>query len=330
MNQMINLTNEELEVRLKEFVSKEKFLLHIILDHIKEVDRRKLYLEKAYPSLYEYLVKELGYSGSAAIRRQEAARLLTEIPQLGQKIRNGTINLSQIVELRKAIKRKESLNYKKTLDKNLARLPLQEKLHLLSSIENKSTLETQKIVSSVLDLPVQTHDALVAQKDNSYRLEITLTKEQYNLLLQFKDKTAHSLKQQHQDFSWASVLTHMAEIYLKKNSTKLNRKEQKNIFQDQLISTEKRTQHKEPTKTKNTRMTHKLRRTILDRDLSCQFKDPISGKICGSTFLLQVDHKVPNWAQPYANVPNPHHPTNLQVLCASHNKYKYQKESRIH
>lgn len=328
MNPMINLTNEELEMRLKEFISKEKFLLHIILDHIKEVDRRKLYLEKAYPSLYEYLVKELGYSGSAAIRRQEAARLLAEIPQLGQKIRNGSINLSQIVELKKAIKRKESLNYKKTLDKNLARLPLQEKLHLLSSIENKSTLETQKIVSRALDLPTRSHEVLVAQKDGSYRLEITLTQEEYHLLLQAKNTASHSLKQQRQDLSWASVLSYMAKQYLKKSAPNPIKKEQKSGAVNG--STIKQTRPQLSAKTKSTNLTHKMRRTILERDLSCQFQDPISGKICGSRFLLQVDHKVPNWAQPYANGPNPHHPTNLQVLCASHNQYKYQKECRIH
>ncbi|MGZ3802295.1 MAG: hypothetical protein ACXVCL_19170, partial [Bdellovibrio sp.] len=86
MNPLSKISNSDLELQLKNLVAKERKLLHVILEHIKEVDVRKIYLERAYSSLYEYLVKELGYSGSAAMRRIEAARLLKEVPTLAEKI----------------------------------------------------------------------------------------------------------------------------------------------------------------------------------------------------------------------------------------------------
>ncbi len=110
MNMLAKISNEELEFRLKDLVSKERKLLHVILEHIKEVDTRKLYLQRAYPSIYEYLVKELGYSGSAAMRRLEAARLLKEVPLVSMKIQEGTLNLSQIGELTRMVKEKERID----------------------------------------------------------------------------------------------------------------------------------------------------------------------------------------------------------------------------
>ncbi|MGZ3800712.1 MAG: hypothetical protein ACXVCL_11140, partial [Bdellovibrio sp.] len=86
MNPLSKISDSDLEFQLKNLVAKERKLLHVILEHIREVDFRKIYLERAYSSLYEYLVKELGYSGSAAMRRIEAARLLKEVPTLAEKI----------------------------------------------------------------------------------------------------------------------------------------------------------------------------------------------------------------------------------------------------
>lgn len=313
MENTFKLSNEELELRLKDFVAKEKFLLHIILDHIKEIDKRKLYLERAYSSLYEYLVKELGYSGSAAMRRQQAARLLNDIPELGQKIRSGSVNLSQIGELAAAIKKKEQLNYKKTKDKALSRISKVEKSNLLSVIENKSTTQTQKLIAQALDLPVLIHDKLIAQKDGSFRLELSLTQDQYELLLKSKDCASHKLQQEGEGTSWAAVFTLLAEQYVKNY---------------EKPSTQEQQTKKIPTPNKN--VTPKLRRKILDRDLHCQYKDPQTGKICGSTYQLQIDHKVPKWAESYSGSMNLHVPHNLQALCANHNKYKYQKESHMH
>ncbi len=53
-----HLSNEQLERQLIYFAKQERKLLHVILEHIKEVDRRKLYLQKARSSLFEYLVKD--------------------------------------------------------------------------------------------------------------------------------------------------------------------------------------------------------------------------------------------------------------------------------
>ncbi|MGZ3772009.1 MAG: hypothetical protein ACXVCR_19840, partial [Bdellovibrio sp.] len=135
MNSLSKINNNDLENSLKNLVAKERKLLHLILEHIKEIDTRKIYLERAYSSMYEYLVKELGYSGSAAMRRLEAARLLRDVPNISEKIQEGSLNLSQIGELSKMVKEKERTTGEKILPG--------KKTELVAMIAGKTTLETQ-------------------------------------------------------------------------------------------------------------------------------------------------------------------------------------------
>src|SRR5690606_2316204 len=69
-----------------------------ILKHLNEIDRRKLYLERGYSSLWAYCTEELNYSEAAAQRRIEAMRAL-EIPELEEKIESGKLTLSSIAKV---------------------------------------------------------------------------------------------------------------------------------------------------------------------------------------------------------------------------------------
>ena len=64
-----------------------------------------------------------------------------------------------------------------------------------------------------------------------------------------------------------------------------------------------------------------VRKLILNRDKCCQFKDPLTGQICGCKRFLQVDHIQAIWAGGINDIEN------LQAMCAQHNQFKYRKES---
>ena len=59
-------SNETLIEDLKSMVADERKLLTTILHHLKEVEDRRLYLERGYSSLFAFITAELGYSESAA------------------------------------------------------------------------------------------------------------------------------------------------------------------------------------------------------------------------------------------------------------------------
>ncbi|XGC81115.1 HNH endonuclease [Bdellovibrio bacteriovorus] len=313
MNPLSRLSNRELENSLKDLVQKERKLLHVILEHIREIDARKLYLEKAYSSIYEYLTKELGYSGSAAMRRLEAARLLREVPTVATRIQEGTLNLSQIGELSRAIKEKEKISG--------SRVSSLHKQELVAVVVGKTTQETQQALSQALDLPLKEYDIQKVQKDESVRIEVTLSKEQYEKLMSCKDLAAHLLLQEGGSTSIAEVIEFLADQYLDKKIRKSTQakplnKEDENHSKPAMITTD-------AVVAENKSVTPKTRRLIIERDKCCQYVDKKTGKTCLSTFALQVDHRIPRWANGDNSLKN------LQVLCGNHNRYKYTLEARL-
>jgi hypothetical protein len=60
------MTNKEIELKLGELVKTERKITGEILALIQEADRRQLYLERGFSSLYDWLTQGYGYSQSAA------------------------------------------------------------------------------------------------------------------------------------------------------------------------------------------------------------------------------------------------------------------------
>lgn len=92
------LGDEALLSKIKALVQEERKLTLSILHHLREVERRRLFAALAYPSLFEYAVRELGYSPSAAQRRISAMRLLRELPEMEAKIQEGKLSLPVVAQ----------------------------------------------------------------------------------------------------------------------------------------------------------------------------------------------------------------------------------------
>ena len=130
------LSNAELVNRFGKIVQTERKITHLVLECISEIDIRKIYLERAYPSLFEFLTKVFGYSPSAAVRRIESARLLREVPEIAVKIEEGSLNLSQLSQVQQAIRITQKQESRK--------IPTDEKRQLLKKIENTTQNHRRK------------------------------------------------------------------------------------------------------------------------------------------------------------------------------------------
>jgi hypothetical protein len=134
------LKDKELLEQTKIVAQSEREVLTKMLHHLREIERRKLFSDLGYQSLFEYAVKELKYSEGQAGRRIQAMRLIKEIPEIEQKIESGSLNLinvSQVQSLFKEAKR-ASISVSKS-----------DKISLLKKLENKSKLEGQKIIENM-------------------------------------------------------------------------------------------------------------------------------------------------------------------------------------
>ena len=178
------LSNDQLLLQTKNLVQKERQINILVLQHLQEIESRKLYLKRGFSSLFEYTVKELGYSESSAYRRIKAMKLCKELPETKLKMAKGELNLCTASKLQtvfekqekqiknKALKqqvimtktlldknKKDQLN--QSLTKNNApiihnaellrhQIPISkdQKRDLIRQVQGKSTKETEKLLSS--------------------------------------------------------------------------------------------------------------------------------------------------------------------------------------
>src|SRR3954451_8876142 len=65
-----------------------------LLLHLAEIDERKLYAQRAYPSMHVFCVKDLGFSDGAAYNRLGVARAGRSWPAVLDALRSGAVHLS--------------------------------------------------------------------------------------------------------------------------------------------------------------------------------------------------------------------------------------------
>lgn len=131
-----HLTDKQLLSDTKHLALEEQKLNLRLLTHLKEIDKRKLYSDLGYSSLFNYIVMELGYSNSAAMRRINSCRVLAEFPEIEKKVADGGLSLTNLALAANTFK-KENIIDKET------------KKEILSSIENSSTRDCEKKLEKI-------------------------------------------------------------------------------------------------------------------------------------------------------------------------------------
>src|SRR5689334_11298655 len=91
------LSDGELIATLKALVVEERRLSATMLEHLGEVDARKLYLPAACASMHVYCVRVLGMAEEVALKRIRAARAARRFPGVLEAAAEGRLCLSAIV-----------------------------------------------------------------------------------------------------------------------------------------------------------------------------------------------------------------------------------------
>ena len=101
------LSDDRLLERTKELSRIEHHLEVVVIDHLREIHKRRLYLRRGFSSLFDYAVRELGYSDAAAWRRIKAMRLCADVDGVRERLRNGSMTLNAAAQLQNAFDRQE-------------------------------------------------------------------------------------------------------------------------------------------------------------------------------------------------------------------------------
>ena len=96
----------KIHTELLELRRHEKRLTSEILEKIQELENHRGYLQLGYSSLFDYLVRALGYSEGTDYQRQSCVRLVKGVPELKEKIDQGVISVSAVTAVFKYIRKK--------------------------------------------------------------------------------------------------------------------------------------------------------------------------------------------------------------------------------
>jgi hypothetical protein len=197
-----NLSNETLEIKLKEAVIEETKLQTLILHLLAEVETRRLYSQE-HPSLFEYCVKTLKYSAGATQRRIDTMRAMRLIPEIETKLLRGSLNFSLVSQAQSFFRQESKMGKTYTTE---------QKKEVLEKIENKSTrecMETLVAISPLALLPQEKRRALTATQTE---LKVILDQE----LIKKLDKIKTLMARQNPSMTDKELIQTMADIVLEK------------------------------------------------------------------------------------------------------------------
>ena len=99
ISSLSGLPDQVLLAHTRSLVLHEQALQLAVLDHLREIQARLLHLRLGFSSLFDYAVRELGYSEGAAWRRIKAMRLCTETAGTRERLQDGSLTLSAAAQL---------------------------------------------------------------------------------------------------------------------------------------------------------------------------------------------------------------------------------------
>jgi len=326
-----SLSDSQLMSELKNSVLEERQKTALVLEYLREVERRRLYADSGYPSLWDFCIHELAYSEASASRRIGAMRLLREIPELKEDLLSGKQNLSSLSKARNFFQLEEKHQGEK--------MSIDEKKEVLQELENKSSRECERTLLELSSVPIEISNPQRERPINATHTELRLVlrDEVYFKLKRIQALRSHA----NPSMSYENLLDYMADEILKKIDPLEKVKSQRETAC--AASTPDLSQIKEvqnpdffspPTsEVERDQVTPGLRRlripipraiarTVWVRDQGrCSYSDPSTGKLCNSTVYLEYDHILP------VSKGGQNRIDNLRLRCRAHNQREWIKRA---
>lgn len=200
------MTDLEIESRMLRLAVEERKITVEILLLIIESERRGIPVTAGFPSTFEWLVKHIGYSHSAAYRRIQSARLLAAVPGIQIKLVSGALNLSSVSRTQVAIS--------KTEQKTKVKVTEAKKVEVLEKIEHATPLEIDKVIA--VAFPEIVHKKKErASHTGSERVQLVLdmSEENHQKLKRVRSVRSHIMLRE----TWGDLVGYIAADWLKRH-----------------------------------------------------------------------------------------------------------------
>ncbi|MDR3608842.1 MAG: HNH endonuclease signature motif containing protein [Oligoflexia bacterium] len=283
------LSDDALLSHIKSLVREETCLTTEILHHLREIEARKLFCALGYSSLFEYAVKELGYSESATQLRIDSMRLLRELPRVEAQVQSGELTLSVLVQAQKFFRQEAKLGRP---------VSVAQKQEVVQSLEGKSAREAERTLLAMSPQP-EKHRPETVRPVTAELAEVRLNLN--NETLENLEKLKGLLAHQFPEMTLSDLVAHLAKRALK-----------------ELDPAQKEVRAKASVGTSEVKtIPAAVKREIWRRDGSrCIYVDPATGRRYESRHRLQIDHRIPKGLGGGNDL------ANLRLLCAQHNAFE--------
>ncbi len=337
------LSNSELFGLAKHEVREESNATLRVLYVLREIQRRRAFAEKEYPSLFEFCVDYLGYKKSAAYRRITALKALTDLPEVEEKIQIGSLSLMTLSQAQ------THFEHKRRQHSPLSKL---EKLGLLESLENKSTRQADELFLTISPKEIP-REKLRPINAETFELSLALPKrvcEKIKILKMYMGAEKAGVET-------IEALERGLDCAIKEYEKKFIKSEQK--CELKFENTERKkivdsgpilTDGDKPTRDSGVQYDlvqysgvqdvgvqnscaqskvpalgispgsghipiHIKRQVWKNSDGSCSHADPRTGQRCTSRFKLEIDHIIPRALGGTNDI------NNLRLVCRAHNQW---------
>jgi hypothetical protein len=88
------MTNQDLLALMPRLVLLERQSSATVIEHLLEIDERRLYLDEGCASLSIFCTERLSYSEDEALKRARVTRLARRFPRVLDELRGGAIHLT--------------------------------------------------------------------------------------------------------------------------------------------------------------------------------------------------------------------------------------------
>lgn len=314
MNEALKFADELRQLYARERTTMADFMIALV-----EFDRRRLYLELGFSSLWKFCLEGLHLGEGATNLRTRAVGLLQRFPALVDPLRDGRLTLSTLCEIGKVLTVE---NVAQLIDR-AAWKTHEEAEVIVASLRPKevrseglfrapavacSTPASQPVCDHPHEEPATSPSAHVQSppptarpfepvSGSEWRFRALLSQETKEKLLTARELAASTV-----GVDWDDVLREMAQAYIEKVEKRLAKKTDR------------------PRKTKQAptdegTISADVRRVVWERDEGrCAWLGP-DGHRCGERRYLHYDHIIPR-AQG-----GPSTADNIRLLCSAHNQH---------
>ena len=331
INTFTQLTNRDLIAAVSRYARLERAATAQLIASLAEFDRRRLYLDEGFNSLFDYCREALHLSEHAAYGRIEAARAARSFPCVLERLQDGRVTLTNLSLLRRHLTREnhvallDDARHKRKQDVELIVARLAPKPDAVSIVRKvparivvtapgaatNATVATDTTVATVVTAdtaplqaaresePAVPRPAVVAPlSPGRYKIQITVDAETREVLRQAQDLMRHAIPNGDPAAVIARALRVLVDDLLKKKTAATDKPGRPRVLEDGSRA-----------------IPASVRREVWKRDRGeCAFEGA-RGR-CGARGALEYHHVIPYALGGEATVEN------IELRCRAHNAYQ--------